>query len=92
MTVKLGVVRLILLQDVVDGSQQHPGDGDNGFLVAAPLFDSLITISDFRVFVAFDGGQSALNQNRLDISPSTADAGSFLLPGTLVVLRSKSGP
>ena len=53
--IKLRVVRFVFLQDVVDGSQQHSGDGDNRFLVSSPLFNSIVTISDFRVHVAFDG-------------------------------------
>ena len=35
----------------VDGGQQHSGDGDNRFLVAPALFQILITVKDFRVFL-----------------------------------------
>ena len=35
---------------------------------------------------------SALHKLRFDVSPGTADSGSFLLPGTLVVLWRKTSP
>ena len=48
LAVRLRVIRFVLLEDVVDGGQQHSGNGDDGFLVASTLFECNIAISDFR--------------------------------------------
>ena len=86
---KLSIVRLVLLQNVVDGSQQHSGDSDDSFFVSPALFESEITVTDFRKLFGTDGCKSALNEQRLDVSSGATDSGGFLLPGTLIVLRSK---
>ena len=90
--VKLWIIRLVLFEDVVDGSQQHPCNGNNRFLVSAPLFKIEITGTDFRSFFTLDGSKSTLHEQRLDVSASPADSGCFLLSGALVVLRRKTGP
>ena len=92
LAVKLRVVRFVLLQDVVDGSQQHPGDGDNRFLVSAPLFNGVIAVGDFRVLLAADRVQSALHEQRLEVNPGTGNARGLLFSRALVVLRSEAGP
>ena len=90
---EFGIIRLVFLEHVVDGGQQHSGDGDNRFLVASALFQILITVKDFRVFLLrFNGGKGTLYKQRLDVGPSAADSGSFFLPGTLIVLRRKPSP
>lgn len=58
---KLWIVRLVFLQDAVDGSQQHFGDSDNRFLVSAPLFDGIVAVGNFRGPLVSDGAESALN-------------------------------
>ena len=40
LAVRLRVIRFVLLEDVVDGSQQHKGDGDDGLLVTTALLQS----------------------------------------------------
>ena len=47
----LGIISLVLFENVVDGSQQHSGDGDNSFPVTATFLDRVIAILDFVVFV-----------------------------------------
>ena len=45
---KLSIVRLVLLQNVVDGSQQHSGNSDDSLSVTTTLVECKVTISDFR--------------------------------------------
>lgn len=90
--VEFWVVRLVLFENVVDGSQQHSGDGDDGFLVTPALFESKIAVADFWELFGSNSVESALNEQRLDVGSGTADPGGFLLPGTLVVLRRKPRP
>ena len=92
LTVKFRIVRFVFLEDVVDGGQQHSGNGDDGFLVASTLFECNIAISDFRELPSTDSTKGTLNKKRLDVGSSPTDSGSFLLPGTLVVLRHKTSP
>ena len=40
LAVRLRVIRFVLLEDVVDGSQQHKGDGDDGLLFTTALLQS----------------------------------------------------
>ena len=89
LAVKFGIVRFIFLEHIVDGREQHPGNGDNGFLVAPAFFERKIAIADFRELPGTNRTEGALNQQRLDVGAGPADSGSFLLPGTLVVLRRK---
>lgn len=59
--IELRIVRFVFLEYVVDGGQQHSGDGDNRFLVASALFQILITVKDFQVFLLrFNGGKGTL--------------------------------
>ena len=37
-SIKLGIVGFILLEDVVDSSKQHSSNGNDGFFVAPALF------------------------------------------------------
>ena len=89
LAVEFRVVRLILLEHIVDGREQHPGNGDNGFLVAPAFSERQITIADFRELLGTNRTEGALNQQRFDIGPSPADSGGFLLSSTLVVLQRK---
>ena len=50
--VEFGVVKLVLFENVVDGSQQHSGDGNNRLFVAPALFESKVAASDFGKFFA----------------------------------------
>ena len=92
LAVKFRIVRFVFLEDVVDGGQQHSGNGDDGFLVASTLFECNIAISDFRELPSTDSTKGTLNKKQLDVGSSPTDSGSFLLPGTLVVLRHKTSP
>ena len=65
---KLSIVRLVLLQNVVDGSQQHSCNSDNSFLVTSALFNRKIPIADFRVALGANRAQSTLNQQSLNVS------------------------
>ncbi len=91
-SVKLGIVWLILFQDVVNSRKQHSGNGDNCFFVTSAFFDGKIAITDFRVAFTTNRSKSALNKQRLKISSGMADTSSFLLPGTFIVLRRKTSP
>ena len=74
--VEFGIIWLVFLEHVVDGGQQHSGDGDNRFLVAPAFFEILITEKDFRVFLLrFNRGKGTLYKQRLDIGPGPADPG-----------------
>ena len=64
LAVKFRIVRFVFLEDVVDGGQQHSGNGDDGFLVASTLFESEVAITDFRELLSFNGGKSTLNKQR----------------------------
>ena len=87
--VEFRVVRFVLLEHIVDSCKEHPGNGDDGFLVSTALLESEVTIADLRELLGSNGAESALNEQRLDIGSGSADSGGFLLPGTLVVLRRK---
>lgn len=90
--VEFRIVRLIFLEHVVDCCQQHPGDGDDSFLVSPALLYGEVTVTDFWKFLGANSIESALNKQRLDLGSSSADSGGFLLPGALVVLRRKPSP
>ena len=92
LAVELRVVRLVLLEHVVDGCKEYPGNGDDGFLVSTALLESEVTIADLRELLGSNGAESALNEQRLDIGSGSADSGGFLLSGTLVVLWCKTRP
>ena len=40
---------------IVDSCKEHPGNGDDGFLVTSALFESEIAISDFRELFGSNG-------------------------------------
>lgn len=90
--VEFRIVRLIFLEHIVNGGQEHPGNGDDRLLMSPPLFQCEVTAADFRKLLGPNGAQSALNKQGLDIGPGAADPGSLFLPGTLVVLRRKPSP
>ena len=90
--VKFRIVWLILFKNVVNGGQQHSGNGDDRFLVTSAFFNRKIPIADFGVAFGTNGTKSALNKQRLDVSPRTTDASGFLLSRTLIVLRRKTSP
>ena len=90
--VELRIVRLIFLKHVVNGGEQHPGNGDDCFLVATAFLESKVAIADFWEFLGTNRIEGALNKQRFDVGSGPADSGGFLLAGTLVVLRRKPGP
>ena len=90
--VEFRIVKLIFLEHIVNGGQEHPGNGDDRFLVAPPLFQCEVTAADFRKLLGPNGAQSTLNKQGLDIGPGAADSGSLFLPGALIVLRRKPSP
>ena len=92
LSVEFRIVRLVLLEHIVDNRKEHSGNGNDGFLVATTFFECKVTISDFRELLGADGRKSALNKQGLDVGSGSADSGGFLLPGTLVVLRCKTSP
>ena len=90
--IKFRIVWLILLENDVDGSEQHSRDSDNGFLVSPAFFQREVSVLDFRMLIALTDSKRTLYQQRLDIRPGSADSGSFLLSCALVVLRRKASP
>ena len=92
LSVEFGVVRLVLLEHIVDNRKEHSGNGNNGFLVSSALFESHIAITDFRELLGTDSTKSTLNKQRFDVSSGPADSGGFLFPCTLVVLWRKTSP
>ena len=92
LAVEFRVVRFVLFEHIVDSCKEHPGNGDDGFLVTSALFESEIAISDFWELFGTNRTEGALNEQRLDVSTCPADSGGFLLPGTFIVLRRKPGP
>ena len=90
--VKFRVVRFIFPENVVDGSQQHSGNGDDSLFVPTTLFERKVTISDFRELLDTDSAKSALNKHRFDLDSGPADSGSFLFLCAFVVLRRKPSP
>ena len=53
--VKLGVVRLVLIQNVIDSSEQYPSNGNNSFFVTSALLNREIPIADFWVTFSMNG-------------------------------------
>ena len=92
MSIKLGSVGLILLENVVNGSEQHSCNGNNGFFVTPALFQVFIAPANLRIALFANCTQRTLNEQRLDVGPGSANSGGFLLSGALVVLRRKTGP
>ena len=92
MSIKLGIVGLILLEDVVNGSEQHSCNGNDSFFVTPALFQVFVAPADFRIAFLANCTQRTLNKQRLDVGTGSADSGGFLLTSALVVLRRKPGP
>ena len=90
--VEFRIVRLIFLEHIVNGGEQHPGNSDDRFLVSPALFQSKVTAADFRKLFGANSIKRTLNEQRLEIGPSAADPGGLFLPGTFVVLRRKPSP
>ena len=86
LAVEFRIVRLILLEHIIDGREQHPGNGDDGFL------EGEITIADFWEPLSFNDGKSAWNKQWFDVGSGPADSGGFLLPSTFIILRRKPSP
>lgn len=78
--IEFRIVRLIFLEHIVNGGQEHPGNGDDRFLVAPPLFQCEVTAADFGKLFRSDGAQSALNKQGLDIGPAMLILVVFLFP------------
>ena len=91
-SIKLGIVGFILLEDVVDSGQQHSCNGNDSFFVTSAFLDIEIAITNLRIALGSDCTQSALNEQRFDICTCTTDSGSFFLTGTFIVLRRKPCP
>lgn len=62
MAVKLRVVRLILFENVINGGQQHSGNGNDRLVVAAPFLEVQIAASDFWMSFCLDSTERALYQ------------------------------
>src|SRR5699024_2908287 len=92
LVVKVRIVGFTLFEHVVDCCQQHSGNGDDGFLVPSTFLESKIAVTNFRELLGTNRTKSTLYQQGFDISSGSADSGSFLLSGTLVVLRRKTSP
>ena len=90
--IKLSIVWLILFQNVVNSRKQHSGNGNDSFFVTSAFINGKIPIANFRIAFAANSTKSALNKQRFEICTGTADTGSFLLSGTLIVLRRKTSP
>ena len=90
LSVEFGVVRLVLLEHIVDNRKEHSGNGNNGFLVSSALFESHIAITDFWELLGTDSTKGTLNKKRFDVGSSPTDSGGFLLPGTFIVLWRKT--
>ena len=89
LAVEFRVCTVRSFEHIVDSCKEHPGNGDDGFLVTSALFESEIAISDFWELFGTNRTEGALNEQRLDVSTCPADSGGFLLPGTFIVLRRK---
>lgn len=53
--IKLGIVRLILFQNVVDGGQQHPGNSDDGLFVPTTFSQRKIAAAHFGELLGTNG-------------------------------------
>lgn len=60
--IEFGIVRLILFEDVVNGSEQHSSDSNNRLLVPSALFNRKIPTADFGVALRANGTKSTLNK------------------------------
>ena len=88
--IELRIVRFIFLEHVVNGGEQHSGNGNNGFLVSPAFLEREIAVADFRELLGTNRIEGALHKQRLDVGSGPADSGGFLLPCALIVLRRES--
>lgn len=85
-------VRLELGKNVPDSGQEHPADGDDGFLVATSSLQAAVAFLELRVLVRVDDSVGDLDEERLEEGSGTGDAGGFYLEVALVVAWTASGP
>ena len=78
MSIKLGIVGFILLENVVNGSEQHSCNGNDSFFVTPALFQVFIASADLRIAFLADCAKRTLNKQRLDVSTGSANSGGFL--------------
>ena len=62
LAVELRGVRFIFLEHIVDGREQHPGDGDNGLFMSPAFLECKIAIADFRKFFGANCIEGTLHQ------------------------------
>ena len=60
LAVKPRIVRFVFLEHIVESCKEHSGNGNNGFLMSSPLFESHIAITDFRELLGTNGAERAL--------------------------------
>ena len=65
LSVEFRVVRLVLLEHVVNSREQHPGNGDNGLFMSPALLECKIAIADFWKFLGANRIEGALNKKCL---------------------------
>ena len=92
LSIEFRVVRLVLLEHIVDSRKEHSGNGNDGLFVTPTLFERKVAIPNFRKLLGTDSAKSALNKQRFDVGSGSTDSGGFLLSGTLIVLRCKTSP
>ena len=92
LSVEFRIVRLILLEHIVNSREEHFGNGDDSFLVAPTFFECEAVAANIWKLLGADRIERTLNKQRLNVGSDPADSGGFLLPGTLVVLRRKPDP
>ena len=73
------IVGFSFAQDVVHGREEPSGNGNDGFLLAAPLLEGLLLPVDFGMLFAAAGSKRNLNQQRLEVSAGFANTSGFLL-------------
>ena len=85
-------IRFGFFKDVPDSGQEHPANGDDGFLMAATRFQTLIPFSEFRVLFGTDERIGNLNKERLQIRTSPGDTGRFDRFGASIIARTAASP
>lgn len=61
LAVEFGITRPVLLEHIVDSGVQHPGNGDNRFLVSPVFLERKVTAADFWESLGPDSTKSSLN-------------------------------
>ena len=87
-----GVEHFSRLEHVVDSSQYHPSDGDDGSFLPPTARD--VFILDFVVGLAgaFYGCMSNLDEHWFDVDSGAGNPDGFFLASRLVVARRQSSP